>query len=184
MRTAISIRRLFLIRMFKQYESIPGEVWQCGVWHGGTAKHIAKNTKKTVRLFDSWKGLPQPCEKDNFHKKGDFSNVRFRDIKNTFRPLKHVYLHKGWIPQTFKGLEDSKIAFAHIDLNLYQSCLDALDFIYPRVSHGGILVFDDYEVETCKGSKLAVDEFFRGKEKISVYHNNHYIQKFSTPYLL
>lgn len=94
--------------------------------------------------------------------------------------MPHVHFHKGFIPFTFAGLEDSKISFSHIDLDLYQCYLDALNFIYPRMTSGGVIVFDDYAAPTCKGATLAVNEFF-GEENVKIMHqpnhNSYYIIK-------
>jgi len=58
------------------------------------------------------------------------------------------------------GLSDARIAMAHIDLDLYQSISDALAFIWPRLSNGGFIVFDDYGHPTCPGARAAVDGFY------------------------
>ncbi len=36
-------------------------------------------------------------------------------------------------------------------------------FFYPRMIHGGALVFDDYESDNCPGVRLAIDEFLADK---------------------
>jgi O-methyltransferase len=161
-----------LIKLLQRCESIEGEVWECGTYQGGSALAISQNTNKTIRLFDSWEGLPEPCQKDNYHKKGDFSNVDFKIIKYLFRNNKNVHLHRGWIPNTFKGLEDKLISFAHIDLDLYKSYMDALDFIYPRLKTNGIIAFDDYKKSTCKGATFAINEFFNKKQIVKMFHHH------------
>ena len=70
---------------------------------------------------------------------------------------------KGWVPETFAGLEDKSFCFAHIDLDLYQGVLDSLTFLYPRMSAGGIIVLDDFGFASCPGARRAVDEFFADK---------------------
>lgn len=59
-----------------------------------------------------------------------------------------------------------RIAFAHIDLDIYQSILDSCRFIYPRLSPGGVIVFDDYGFMSCPGAREAVDRFFADKLEI------------------
>lgn len=146
-----------------QCEGIDGEVWECGVYRGGSAFMLQQSTRKLVRLFDSWEGLPAPSDKDGerFHE-GDFDDVNFEDIQAFFADKPNVRLHRGFIPGSFTGLEESVISFAHIDLDLYQSYMDALDFIYPRMATGGIMVFDDYNYPDCEGATKAVDKFFEG----------------------
>jgi O-methyltransferase len=78
-------------------------------------------------------------------------------------PYHIVRFRKGWIPGSFVGLEDIRICFAHIDLDLYQSITDALAFVYPRLSTRGVIIFDDYGFASCPGAKKAVDQFFNDK---------------------
>jgi O-methyltransferase len=42
--------------------------------------------------------------------------------------------------------------------------MDCLNFIWPRLSQGGFIVFDDYGFPTCPGARAAVDEFFHAKD--------------------
>ncbi len=56
---------------------------------------------------------------------------------------------------------DARFAFVHVDVDLYQPTRDAIDFFYPRLLPGGILLFDDYGFMTCPGARRAVDEHRR-----------------------
>lgn len=135
-----------------------GEIWECGVYRGGTAKALS-GFCRTLRLFDTFCGMPEVSDKDNFHKTGDFSDVVETDVTNKLR-APHVRIYPGVIPSTFYGLEHCAIGFAHIDVDIYQSVLDCCKFIVPRLKVGGIMVFDDYGFSTCEGAKIACDEYF------------------------
>ena len=54
-----------------------------------------------------------------------------------------------------------RFSFVHLDVDLYQSTLDCLNFFYPRLSLGGIIISHDYT--TAEGVDLAFDEFFSNK---------------------
>lgn len=149
--------------------NIKGDVFECGVFKGGTAMMLSailpKN--KSLHLFDTFEGMPSVnTDKDNYHKKGDFSNTSLESVIDKVEKVSGdnvVWFHKGFIPDTFKDKSHYKISFAHVDVDIYQSVLDCCEFIYPRLCDGGIIVFDDYGFNTCKGAKLAVDEFFSDK---------------------
>jgi O-methyltransferase len=79
-----------------------------------------------------------------------------------------VHLHVGFIPQTFAGLELGPIAWAHVDLDLYDSIRDAVAYLYPRLVPGGYLIFDDYGFPSCAGARHAVDEAFAGRPEVPV----------------
>lgn len=133
-----------------------GEIWECGVYKGGTANALA-GFNRILRLFDTFEGIPEVSIYDTIHKKGDFKVDKIPIIEV-------AKIYKGLIPNTFKGLEDCKIGFAHIDVDIYQSVLDCCEFIVPRLD--GIIVFDDYGFESCLGAKRACDEFFGDKIKV------------------
>jgi O-methyltransferase len=100
------------------------------------------------------------------HRKGDFSDTSLEAVRERVGNRDVVSFHPGFIPDTFKGLEDQAIALAHIDVDIYKSVIDSCDFIYPRTLAGGFLIFDDYGFATCPGARKAVDEFFRGKPEV------------------
>src|SRR5206468_2009973 len=77
-----------------------------------------------------------------------------------------VFYHQGLIPVTFSDLNEESIAFAHVDVDLYSSVMSCCEFIYPRLSLGGCMVFDDYGYPTCPGARQAVDEFFIEKPEV------------------
>lgn len=150
-----------LLKLAKSVENIFGDYWELGVYQGGTASNLIEvipSSKKLI-LFDSFEGLPEPCIHDNHHKKGDFADVNLNNIQNYFKKYSNTVIIKGWLPDTLNGFEGSNICFAHIDIDLYEGHKAALEFIWPRLSMGGIIVFDDYDIPTCLGVKKAVDEF-------------------------
>lgn len=147
-----------------------GEIWECGVYRGGTALLLADVIREScrpvvLRLFDTFCGHPYD---DLFseHRQGGFSDVRLEEVKKLLAPYPGVSFHCGIIPLSFTGLESAKILFAHVDLDLYESTLEAVQFIWPRLVYGGILLDDDYGAASCPGAKKAMDEFFKKRAPI------------------
>jgi O-methyltransferase len=158
---------------FRQTATLPGEVWECGVYQGGSAtlfKLMIQDRVRqsgdapcTLRLFDSFQGLPQTqCGLDRHHA-GDFADTSLEKVRETVGAEAWTDFRAGWIPATFAGLEDAAIRLAHVDVDLYQPILDCCEFIYPRLVPGGMMVFDDYGLASCPGARAAVDNFFRGR---------------------
>ena len=59
--------------------------------------------------------------------------------------------------------------FVHIDVDILEPTRDSIEFFYPRMMPGGIMLFDDYGFTSCPGAKLAADVFFEGRpEKIGL----------------
>lgn len=155
-------RALALVREAVGCLPVEGEFWECGVYRGGSARLLAEVVKpapRTLRLFDTFYGLPAPSGFDT-HREGEFKASMW-DVASFLQPYDFIHLHPGVIPRSFEGLEDTRIAFCHLDLDLYWSTRDALAFVWPRLRRGGAIVIDDYEWEGdngCPGVKRAVDE--------------------------
>jgi len=117
---------------------LEGAVYECGVFFGGTALLLATalEGRKTLRLFDSFEGLPEAPPEDNHHKKGDFSQTSFAHVAQLMGEQTNFSIHKGWLPDSLEGLEET-VSFVHLDVDLYKSYHDCLDNIYPRLTEGG-----------------------------------------------
>lgn len=149
-----------------------GDIAEVGVWRGGTAAIIlnAVRGRKKVFLFDTFEGIPSVCDKDEHHK-GDFSETSLEEVKS-FLQLDYTKfsLIKGVFPDSAKTREDLKeFAFVHIDVDVYQSTKDCIHFFYELLAQGGIMFFDDYGVSSCRGAKLAIDEFCQQNQEHVLY---------------
>ena len=157
-----------LYTLAQQARHLPGNFWECGVYKGGTAIMLASVISsapgKQLHLFDTFGGMPSVnSDYDNYHISGDFSDTSLETVRRRVGEDAHIFYHAGFVPDTFGGLEAERIAIAHIDVDIYQSVIDCCTFIYPRLSGGGFMVFDDYGFVTCAGARMAVDEFFVDK---------------------
>lgn len=154
-----------LYSLCRQSLRLDGDVWECGVYKGGTAAMLAQLVgdyapAKRLRLFDTFHGMPETDNSIDRHRKGDFGDTTLAEVKDYVKHGDITVYHQGLIPETFKGLEGSLIAFAHIDVDIRQSVTDCCEFIFPRLSAGGFMVFDDYGLPYCPGARVAVDEYF------------------------
>jgi O-methyltransferase len=165
-KTLVSADRCYVLyRLLLQAINVSGDVWECGVYKGGTAAMIAailrdRSPSKKLYLFDTFEGMPETDQERDLHKSGDFSDTTAEAVATYVGCDDLCVVRKGFIPATFAGLESASIAFAHIDVDIYRSILDCLSFIWPRLSVGGFVIFDDYGHPSCPGARTAVDEFF------------------------
>jgi O-methyltransferase len=168
--TVISPDRLHVLyTLAVQASRLEGEFWECGVYRGGTAMMLANilepsasvPTEPRLRLFDTFEGMPQTDSARDLHRAGDFADTSAESVHRRVGGERLAWVHKGFLPTTFRGLEQAVIAFTHIDVDIYQSMFDSCAFIYPRMARGGFMIFDDYGMPSCPGARQAVDEFFR-----------------------
>lgn len=164
--TMIDVERAWIIwSLARQCVALGrGDFIEAGVFRGGSALLIwqsmaAGSDGRRLHLFDSFAGLPAPGSRDRL-REGEMSGTSVDRVSSLFDDPR-VVIHPGWIPATFEGSEVESIAFAHVDLDLERSILDACEFIYPRLRAGGAMVVDDYGLLCCPGARVAVDDFFR-----------------------
>lgn len=159
-----------LYTLASQALSLQGDFWECGVYKGGTAILLAEllasqRTLSKLHLFDTFEGMPDTDPQKDLHRRGDFADTSLAAVQERVGRENKVVFHKGFIPHTFEGLEHTKIAFAHVDVDIYRSVLDCCLFIMPRLVQGGFVVFDDYGFPSCPGARQAVDEFFKDRKE-------------------
>jgi hypothetical protein len=160
-------RRWMLWQLLRLVRDVPGDTAECGVFQGSSSWLICSANRATGRkhhLFDSFEGLSSPGPDDGSYwtagslaagKDIVFANLRcFSDL---------LAFHEGWIPDRFEDVREKSFAFVHVDVDLRQPTIDSVDFFYPRLSPGGILLCDDYGCSTCPGATQSIDAFLADK---------------------
>jgi len=148
------------------------EIWECGVYRGGTALLLAEAAPFVpIRLFDTFCGMPPADPDKDLHREGDFGDTSLSEVSALFADHQNIHIHQGYIPVSFDGfdgVEDPTIAFVHIDLDIYASVRAALEWCYSRMSRDGVMVIDDYGAPSCPGTTEAIEGFFRDKTEVPI----------------
>lgn len=170
-------RKFNLYYMAKALNAVPGDIAECGVYNGSSA-HIMLSAMpdKHYHGFDSFDGLSEPIDIDRPQDARTFQWKK-HDLKidETFTAqclAQHkgrFTFYKGWIPDRFTDVADKGFALVHIDVDLYQPTLDALEFFYPRLHKNGWIVCDDYGSEACPGAYKAMNDI-AARHNTSVIH--------------
>lgn len=172
--TLVSRDRCYILtQTLRQAMTLQGIAMECGVFRGGTAllhaMTIAESGKlRPLHLFDSFEGMPQTTTGVDRFQKGDFSSTSAEKVAALMAPYPFTTIHVGFIPQSFQGFDPGPIAWAHVDVDIYQAVKDSIEFIYPRLVRGGFLVFDDYGFPSCPGARRAVDEAFADRPEVPI----------------
>lgn len=168
--TLVSKNRLFMIyQLLKFSADLEGDVAEVGVYKGGTAKLIAKTALlKSCHLFDTFSGMPAICTEVDIHRENDFGDVSLKSVKSFLRDCPNVSFYPGIFPDTASLIKDKKFSFVYIDVDIYKSMKDCLEFFYDRVVSRGVIVIDDYGAPACPGVKKAVSEFLLDKREYPI----------------
>lgn len=161
-------RRWFMHQVLRLVADVPGDTAECGVFRGAGSYLILKanETARTPRhhfMFDSFEGLSAPGQRDgDYWQAGDMSENE-ATVSTYLQGCRDFTVLKGWIPERFSDVAVRKFAFVHVDVDLYEPTRESLQFFYPRMSDGGIILLDDYGFTTCPGATRAAQEVLSGQ---------------------
>ena len=152
---------------------VPGDLLEAGAWRGGAtilmraALEVYGDRKRSVWVVDSFQGLPRadiahyPLDAGWLHQRVELATP-LDTVKDNFRMYgwldERVKFLPGWFKDTLPNAPIERLAILRVDADMYESTTQALQFLYPKVSPGGIVIVDDYALDTCK---IAVDDFRR-----------------------
>ena len=102
------------------------------------------------------------------HQPGDFADTSFKAVSAYVAQCPNVRLVRGEFPASADDAMDN-FAFVHLDFDFYESTRAALEWLIPRMSPGGVILFDDYEWHRCPGVKRAINECALVVEKTVPY---------------
>jgi O-methyltransferase len=177
--TLVDIWRCYeLWSLLGELAEIPGAVVEVGVWRGGSGALMAARMARlglpeTVYLCDTWEGVVKTGPDDIYYHDGkhDDSSQAIVEALVGRMGLTNVELLKGIFPDdTGDRVTADALRLVHVDVDVYQSAKDVFDWAWPRLSSGGVAVFDDYGFPACPGVTRFVDEQ-RGLADRLVVHN-------------
>jgi O-methyltransferase len=179
--TTVDMYRCYeLWHLLGQVINLGGDVLEVGVWRGGTgcllaAKAQSLNRNATVFLCDTFSGVVKAGEIDNFYKGGEHADTSKALVAGLASKLclDKVRILEGIFPdETGRIIEGNKICFCHIDVDVYQSAKDVVNWVWPRLQVGGVIVFDDYGFHHCQGITQLVDELATKSDNLMLNNLN------------
>jgi hypothetical protein len=146
-------------------EKIPGDIAELGVFRGNSAAvfaHCARLHDRKLWLFDTFEGFDKRdlvgLDNAKTLEFADTSVERVTDLVGE----ENVRIVKGRFPQsTLVSPPDCRFCLVHIDCDLYEPAKAGLEFFYPRLSPGGLIIIHDYANPFWPGIKEALDSFCR-----------------------
>jgi len=151
----------------KHAKDLEGDFVECGVNTGMNARMIIdyihfENVPKIYHLLDTFSGMDEKYstkeEMMRSKKMGYVSDI-YESVKETFKEFKNVNIIKGPIPETLAQVSSEKISLLLIDMNCVMPEVDALEFFWDKMTHGGIIILDDHGFPGHGAQRQAHNEF-------------------------
>jgi len=174
--TMIGLKRLNNIQYCVENvikNQVEGDLIETGVWRGGACifmKAILAAygiTDRRVFVADSFEGLPKPDlinypqdRESKFHEKKSVLAISKEEVEGNFKAYglldEQVVFLKGWFKDTMPTAPINKLAVLRLDGDMYESTMEVLTHLYPKLSPGGFCIIDDYGIRFCR---QAVNDF-------------------------
>lgn len=181
--TLTSAERIYVLIQAVRYvkaNAIKGAIVECGVWKGGSMAAVARTllqmqgAERDLYLFDTFEGMTEPSSGDI-----DYSGKQASDLlvekphykcggaplesvkkvlHSTGYPEARIHFIRGKVEETIPSSAPDSISLLRLDTDWYESTRHELVHLFPRISHGGVVIIDDYG--HWRGCRKACDEYF------------------------
>ncbi len=166
--------------LVEQSKKLDGALIEIGVWRGSTGALIAKKArlcgiKDPVYLCDTFKGVVKASEKDPLYKGGEHADTSRQIVEElvTTLGLDNVHILEGVFPdQTAQWIQEKRFRLCHIDVDVYDSARDIVEWLWNRMVAGGIVIYDDYGFEGCSGITRYVEEQTSKADRLVIHNLN------------
>ncbi|HEX7739214.1 MAG TPA: TylF/MycF/NovP-related O-methyltransferase [Marmoricola sp.] len=141
-------------------DGVPGDLIETGVWRGGATIFMRANlkawgdTERKVWVADSFQGLPEPdaeryaADAGDTHYKWGGLAVGVKIVQHNFERYglldDQVEFLVGWFKDTLPTAPIEQLSLMRLDGDMYESTIQALEPLYPKLSPGGFCIIDDF----------------------------------------
>ncbi len=144
-------------------------ILEVGVWRGGTAGIMAQQlsilkARSTLYLADTFTGVAKAGVKDSFYSGGEHSDTSQQIVEDVLKnksQYPYYKILKGIFPDdtAHEISAAERFGLCHIDVDVYDSAKDILEWVWDKMITGGTVVFDDYGFHSCTGVTKLVEEY-------------------------
>jgi len=146
-------------------EQVPGVFVELGVYKGDSARVIHHlDPDRPFHLFDTFSGFTGLDLQAETGEAGTYTPENFADttVEAVLKKIDgnhNIFIHQGYFPAS-AGNFSEQVALVNIDADLYNPTKAGLEFFYPLLSPGGMLLVHDYNYKW-PGVQKAVDDFMK-----------------------
>ena len=164
-RVDVRWRVWLLVELVRQCEHLDGSMAEFGTYRAGVAFMLLGLTEvDRLYLFDTFAGIPSDrlTEYEAVeHFGGQLNETSPAFVEERLsRWAGRFTICPGDVFETLQQTETGPLSFVHMDLNVSAPTAFALDYVYPRLVPGGVMVLDDYGWLKCRDQRAVVEAFF------------------------
>jgi O-methyltransferase len=178
-RTLLRFQRLCVIwQAMQNVKHLRLPAAEVGAYKGGSAYFIAAGFERIcggelpVHVFDTFHGHPE-CTSSHFtethHATGRFSDTSLEAVRSYLARFEKLVIHPGDFLVTSTQLPSMKFGFVHLDADTYVATSAGLNYFFPRLACGGVIVLDDFGSGKCGGVIAAYEEFMASEPPCQVW---------------
>lgn len=158
------------------HNKIEGDFAELGVYKGNSAAilaHYATEYARRCYLFDTFQGFSETDLQgiDQSSRIEMFSNTSLDLVQDVIGhpEINACEIIPGHFPDSIPDqLSHTKFAVVSLDCDLYKPTVEALQWFFPRMDHGALIMLHDYSSGLWPGTTKAIDEFCKT-------HNQHLV---------
>lgn len=168
-RTLLRFQRLTVLwQAMQNVKHLKLPAAELGAYKGGSAFFIAAGFREIcgvelpLHVFDTFRGHPAKTSaqfKETHHKPGLFSDTSYDEVMAFLKEFTKVEIHRGDFTEITNRLPDREYGFVHLDADTFIATSAGLDYFFPRLASGGVIVLDDFGSGKCPGVVAAYKKF-------------------------
>jgi O-methyltransferase len=113
----------------------------------------------SVDTFEGHSELDIKHQREGLQTPGLFSNTSYESVKKYLSDFDFVTVLKGRIQGFEKKFSKKDFTLIHLDMDLYEPTIYALNHYSENLVINGFFVIDDYKFESCPGIEKAIIDF-------------------------
>ena len=147
--------------------AVGGVMAEVGVYEGGSAKIISIAGRPTeLHLFDTFSGLPEPGGDERRAMRRGHYAASEQSVRAALHDRPNLVFHPGLFTGADVACADRRFSLVHLDVDLKQSTRDCLEFFYPRMLAGGVILSHDHSY--LDGVREAFAEFLADRPERAI----------------
>lgn len=137
---------------YLDFDTCGQDFYLVDTYQGFDGRYLEPKERDRLREYASASKSGKPWEMGIYEPCYDF-------VVNAFSVFKCAKIVKGSVPDILSAINTDRVAYLSIDMNCVAPELAAIEYFWPKMLVGGVVVLDDYAWPGHEAQKDAMDEF-------------------------